>query len=159
MTKNKARDARTYTFQKDEKILIDANIWLFLHPPAGGQGSGWSYEYTGVFKNLLQAKAQPVTDALVISEYLNRYFRLEYEGGWKSTYRSFKQFRDSPDFSGLAEDAVAEVRQILKFASVQDTPLRQLAIDEILAETEAGALDFNDAVLVESCRHHGWKLD
>ena len=158
MMKNKARDAATYRFQEGEPILLDANIWLFLHPPAGGGGSGWAKEYGTVYKRLLAAKAQPVTDALVLSEYLNRYFRLEYEGGWKDQFRDLKAFRQSTYFKPLAEDAIAEVQGILARTAVQDTPLRSLNLKDILAGTEAGTIDFNDGVLVESCRHHGWKL-
>jgi predicted nucleic acid-binding protein len=158
MTKNKAHNAATYRFQEGEAIFIDANVWLFLHPPAGGQSSGWAVDYSDIYKRLLEAKAQPVTDALVLSEYLNRYFRLEYDGGWRQQYRDFKAFRKSSYFKGLAEDAIAEVRQITKKALIEDTPLKSLNFDDILTETESGTLDFNDAILVESCRHHGWKL-
>ena len=158
MTKNKVHDARKYNFKAGEPILIDANVWLFLHPPAGGQGSGWTHDYSAIYKRLLEAKAQPVTDALVLSEYLNRYFRLEYDGGWRSQFPDFKQFRKSTYFTVLAQDAIAEVRGILKTATIQDTLLKSLNLSDILVETEAGTLDFNDGVLVESCRYHGWKL-
>lgn len=158
MTKNKVHQARSYRFQKGERILVDANVWLFLHPPAGDSGSCWARDYSDAFKRLLEAKAQPVTDALVLSEYLNRYFRLEWEAGWRSCYSSFKKFRQSADFQGLAESAVAEIREITKKASVEDTALKSLSMENLLAGTEAGTLDFNDAVLIESCRHHGWKL-
>jgi predicted nucleic acid-binding protein len=159
MKKNKAHQASSYRFQKDELILIDANVWLFLHPPAGGPGSGWAADYSAIYKRLLDAEAQPVTDALVLSEYLNRYFRLEFDGGWRKYFKGdFKAFRKSSYFKGLAEDAIAEVRQITKKARVEDTPLKSLNLDDIFNETESGTLDFNDAILVESCRHHGWKL-
>lgn len=158
MMKNKAHQARNYRFQQGEGILIDANVWLFLHPPAGDSGSSWARDYSDAFKRLLEAKAQPVTDALVLSEYLNRYFRLEWEAGWKSCYPIFKKFRKSADFSSLAETAVAEVREITKKARLEDTSLSSLSLESLLAGTEAGDLDFNDAVLIESCRHRGWKL-
>lgn len=95
---------------------------------------------------------------MILSEYLNRYFRLEFDAGWKQEFGSFKAFRKSPRFKGLAEDAVAEVREILKRATIKDTPLTALALDDILSDTEAGTLDFNDAVIVDSCRHYGCKL-
>lgn len=158
MTKNKAHRASDYQFRGGEPILIDANVWLFLHPPAGDSGSAWAQDYSNAFKRLLTAKAQPVTDALVLSEYLNRYFRLEYDAGWKEEFPTFKAFRKSPRFAMVASDAVAEVRQIIKTAKLHDTPSSNLSIEDIFAGTESGTLDFNDAILVESCRHYGWKL-
>lgn len=157
-TKNKAHRVASYQFSEGENILIDANVWLFIHAPAGGPGSGWSNDYELAYKRLLAARARPVTDALVLSEYLNRYFRLEYDGGWKQYYQTFKKFRQSRDFANLAQDAVGEVREILKKATIQDTASSVLSISDILAATEAGAMDFNDAILVDSCRHNGWKF-
>ena len=158
MKKNKAHNASSYIFQEGEPILIDANVWLFLHPPAGDAGSIWTKDYSAVYKSLIKAKARPMTDAMVLSEYLNRYFRVEWEAGWKEQYKDFKSFRKSQYFKGLAEDAIAEARQIVKLAELQDIPLRSFDFDAILSGTENGTLDFNDAVIVETCRHHGWKL-
>lgn len=156
--KNKAYKARSYNFQEGEPILIDANVWLFLHPPPGDSGSGWSKDYTDAYARLLAAKARVLTDALVLSEYLNRYFRIEFEAGWREEFRSFKAFRKSDRFTQVASDAIAEVREITKKAELCDTCLKSLCFDDVLAGAESGSLDFNDAVLVDSCRHHGWKL-
>jgi len=158
MTKNKAHKAETYHFQAAERILVDANVWLFLYPPAGAPTSEWSHDYSSIYKRLLEAKAKPVIDTLVISEYLNRYFRLEYNGGWREYYRDFKEFRKTRDFANLASDAVEEIREILKIASLLDTPLTALNVDNLLEPTAAGKLDFNDAVLVSCCREYGCKL-
>ena len=53
---------------------------------------------------------------------------------------------------------MADARQILKLALPQDTLLSQNDIPAVLGETETGTLDFNDGVLVETCRLRGWKL-
>jgi hypothetical protein len=158
MIRNKAFHALKYDFKAGEPILIDANVWLYLLPPPGPPISAWASDYSAAFKRLLAAKAAPITDAIIISEYLNRYFRLEYDAGWKSQYSTFKKFRMSGDFKNLAEDAIDEAGQILKHSAIQNTPLKDLDLESILTETKAGTLDFNDAVIVESCRHHGWKL-
>ena len=84
--------------------------------------------------------------------------RLEYEAAWRSAYRRFKDFRLSSDFARVAQDAVADARNILTLASTRDTPLHLTDLPAILAETEAGTLDFNDGVIVETCRLRGWKL-
>lgn len=158
MKTNKAHNATSYVFQKGEPILIDANIWLYLQPPAAQPPPGFAWRYSKALKNLLGAGARPVIESLVLSEYLNRYLRLEYDGAWRGVYPTFKKFRISGDFAALSKSAVADARQILKFAAPQDTPLSSLDIPAVLAETEAGTLDFNDGVLVETCRLRGWKL-
>ena len=157
MTKNKAHQASRYAFRAGEVVLIDTNVWLFLQPPPKQPAPGYAAQYSTALKNLLSAGARPVTEALVLSEYLNRYLRIEY-AAWTSRYRNFKDFRKSLDCRPVAKDAIANAKVILKLAAPQDTPLSQVDLPSILAETEAGTLDFNDGVLVESCRVRGWKL-
>ena len=158
MTKNKAINASTYAFQPGERVLVDANIWIYLQPPVSKPTPYYARQYSAALKQLLAAGAQPVIEALVLSEYLNRYLRLEYEVGWLGKYPKFKDFRTSPDFASAASAAVGDARQILKVAAAEDTPLLSVELPAILVETEAGRIDFNDGVLAETCRLRGWKL-
>ena len=158
MKRNKAHHAISYAFQAGEEILVDANVWVFVQPPAAQPPPHFSKSYSAALKNLLAAGAQPIIEALVLSEYLNRYLRLEYDAMWRRAYPKFKDFRKSSDFAPLAQAAVADARQILKLALPQDTLLSQANIPAVLGETETGTLDFNDGVLVETCRLRGWKL-
>jgi predicted nucleic acid-binding protein len=158
MKANKAHDVTRYVFQAGENILIDANVWIFLLPPAAQPAPRFAGSYSAALKNLIAAGARPVVESLILSEYVNRYLRLEYEAFWSRHYRTFKKFRKSGDFSSLATAAIAEAREILRIAAANDTPFSQTDIAAILAETEAGTLDFNDGVLVETCRLRGWKL-
>ncbi len=158
MKKNKAHDVAKYAFSKGEPILIDANVWLYLQPPSVQPPPKFAWQYSNAFKQLLSAGATPVIESLVLSEYLNRYLRLEYDFTWRTTYPKFKDFRKSGDFAPVAQAVVADARRILKIASPRDTQVCTTDLAGILAETEAGTLDFNDGVLVENCRVNGWKL-
>lgn len=158
MTRNRALNVTTYAFQPGERVLVDANVWIYLQPPVSKPPPGYSWQYSAALKSMLTAKATPVIEALILSEYLNRYLRIEYEAGWLGHYRKFKDFRSSPDFMTAASAAIGDARQILKVVSKADTPLCSADLSAILAETGAGTLDFNDGLLVETCRLHGWKL-
>jgi predicted nucleic acid-binding protein len=158
MKANKAHDAAKYLFQQGEHILIDANVWIYLLPPPAQPAPGFAWRYSAALKRLLTAKATPVVESLILSEYLNRYLRVEFDAAWRHAYGNFKKFRKSGDFAPLAKAAVANAREILKLAAPQDTLLSQADIPAILNETEAGTLDFNDGVLVETCRARGWKM-
>ncbi|MBC7162922.1 MAG: hypothetical protein H5U26_12555 [Immundisolibacter sp.] len=157
-TKNKAYDARHYTFKENEPILIDANVWLFLQPPAAQPTPQWATAYSSVFADLLKAKATPMMDALVLSEYINRHLRIEYDATWKARYPGFKAFRRSSDGKALAGATVVDVRSILKFAVFEDTGFSKININDVLDGVANGDLDFNDGVLIENCRLRGWKL-
>ncbi len=156
--KNRAHNAATYNFQAGESILIDANVWLYLAPPAAQPSPRWASAYSGTFARLLRAKARPLVDCLILSEYLNRYVRIEYDGSWKGGYPRFKDFRQSADGAGVLRAAVAEVEQILKAASARDTPLPNMDLPSVLAVVQNGTIDFNDGLLIENCRINGGKL-
>ncbi len=164
MTKNKAHDAGKYPFQKDEPILFDANVWIYIQPPSAQPTPWYAKTYSSVLKQILTAGAQPVIEALVLSEYLNRYWRVE----WKTWLRlnpaiafqftDDKAFRLSPHFQPIGAAAVADAQQILKFCGVADTPMQLCNLTEMFAEFGAGTLDFNDGILVETCKLRGWKM-
>ncbi|MDS4057611.1 MAG: hypothetical protein RKP73_03440 [Candidatus Contendobacter sp.] len=156
--KNKAHNATTYNFSIGEFILVDANIWLYLQPPAAQPVPPWAAAYSRVFSSLLKAKAQPVVDALVLSEYLNRYVRLEYDAFWKTIYAKFKDFRQSPDGIKVLCAVVAEITQILKTTAARDTPLANINLPAVLSAVQSGTIDFNDGMLIQNCHLNGWKL-
>jgi hypothetical protein len=157
-TKNRAHDAASYPFQRGEPILVDANVWLLLHPLVP-RVSKRQKIYTATFKNLLKAGATPIIDVLILSEYINRCLRNEFNV-WSKKHAgtSYKQYRSSPEGLRAAGNVAAEVRRILKEASLRDTRIQGVKIENILGSIESGALDFNDGVLIGSCRQQGWKF-
>lgn len=158
MRRNRAHNSSDYVFHKGEKILVDANVWLFLLPPTAQPLPWYGRNYSEAMKKLLAAGARPVVEVLVLSEYINRSLRLEYEAVWKSTYPKFKDFRRSDGFARAVNPVIKDVRQILGMSDIEDTELTHADLPGILEETERGALDFNDGAIVETCRRHGFKL-
>ena len=102
---NKAYDLTSYSFSQGERILIDTNIWLYLFPAPGDPKQKFAKEYSSAFSQLVNAQAVPVLDLMVLSEYLNRYCRIEWEGRFKDRFSRFKNFRKSKDFLSVASSA------------------------------------------------------
>ncbi len=124
---NKAYDLASYSFASGEPILVDANIWLYLFPAPGNPRQHFAHQYSSAFSRLVSAQAQPVLDPMVLSEYLNRYCRIEWEGNFKSQYQTFKQFRQSADFGPVVLSAHAFAAKILLLlASSVNSPSRYL---------------------------------
>lgn len=159
MMKNNAIHAAPYVFRAAEQILVDANVWLYLQPPAAQPAPSWARGYSGVFANLLKADAVPVVDVLILSEYLNRYVRIEYDACWKEICPKFKDFRSSQAGVAVAENAVAEAEHIVSLAGmVQDTMVSGISLSDVFAEFQQGSIDFNDGILIENCRLRHWKF-
>lgn len=158
MTRNKAYSLSTYTFKKNEALLLDTNVWLYLYPAPSGRASTHAASYSAAIKAMLSAGSQLVMDAMVLSEYLNRYCRIEWNALHKTTYRQFKAFRKSAAFQSVGQGAATFARSMLKHCTRHDHPFATTDVTRVLSEFEAGANDFNDGLLVETCRQHGWKL-
>lgn len=156
--RNKAHNLATYAFASGEPLLLDANIWLYLFPAPSGYPFVHAAGYSAALKQILAAKALIAMDVLVISEYLNRYCRIEWAALHKAKYPDFKQFRKSTDFATVGPQAGSFAKNILGLCSRYDHPFATINVGQVLSDFESGGQDTNDGFLTESCRQHGWKF-
>lgn len=155
---NKAYDLASYSFASGEQILVDTNIWLYLFPAPGNPQQPFAHQYSTAFSRLVSAKAKPVLDPMVLSEYLNRYCRIEWEGNFKSQYQTFKRFRQSADFRAVVSSAHTFASKILSFCQIHSIPANELDLNQALTDFKSGQVDFNDALLVDVCKKRNMKL-
>ena len=158
MTKNNAHQVSKYIYTKDEVILIDANIWLYLFPAPSGGNNKLTRTYSAAFKVMLSSGVRLAINSLILSEYLNRYCRIEWSALHKTTYSDFKNFRRSSDYSSVGSQASAFASDILKYCFPCDDGFASADVKKILQCFESGEADFNDGIIVDSCRRQGWKL-
>lgn len=156
--KNKAYDASSYTFSAGEKIFLDTNIWLYLFPAPVGTSSNFASQYSVVFSRLISANAQPILSPMVLSEYLNSYIRIEWQGGYINQYPKFKDFRKSPDFTRIAASAKMFAQNILQLCQVHELAANILNLQQSLDDFATGKVDFNDAVFIDICKQENLKL-
>ena len=72
----KAVSVRNYHFKSQDKLFLDANIWLYIYAPQNPK-SYWVNVYSKAFGRILTAKSCIYIDILVISEFINAYARLK----------------------------------------------------------------------------------
>jgi len=156
--KNKAYDLNSYSFTSGEKILVDTNIWLYLFPAPGNPQYRFATQYSGAFKKLVNAHAQPILDPLILSEYINRYCRIEWEGNYKTRYPKFKNFRNSSDFSSVASGVHTFAQTIIKLCQIHSIQANKLDLNQALTDFSSNQVDFNDAILIDICKKKKLKL-
>lgn len=155
--KNKAYDVSTYSFKENEIFLIDANIWLYIEGPFNGSPA-LAKKYSAALKTLFEAKGKIVINSLILSEYLNRYCRITWEAIHKATYPQFKDFRRSSDYPSVGQNAAQNANMLLKLCDRSNDHFDTADVTKVLTSFGAGSLDFNDALITESCLHHNWTL-
>lgn len=147
-----------YTFTSTDRLLLDANIWLFMYGRQDPKDSRIPI-YSRAFANILNAKSRIFLDVLVLSEFINRYSRIEHNIVKDSHGpKEFKRFRKSPEFKTVAEDIVTASRQILKHCKRTGSGFESVDINAILTDYKERCPDFNDQMLVEICKTKGLKL-
>ncbi len=157
--KNKAEDIRRYTFQPTDALLIDANVWLSIYGPSAP--TDWKAQvYSRALNGMLAASSQIYIDVLVLSEFINRWARLEHGLCYSdpASRPPFKQFRQSPGFRPVAQAIAVAARRILQVCTRLESGFSTLDISALINEYEEGESDFNDQVLAELCRRNGLKL-
>ncbi|MDD2308026.1 MAG: PIN domain-containing protein [Desulfuromonadaceae bacterium] len=137
---------------------MDTNIWLYVYAPQAPDD--WKTRiYSRSLVKILTAKSRIFIDALVLSEFINRYARLAYNlfKAAGSTI-NFKEYRQSPDFKPVAKDIESSVRRILKHCQRTESSFSDCDINSLLAKYGEGNSDFNDQLMVELCKSKGFKL-
>lgn len=156
MMKYKTSEVRCYHFTPQDKLFLDANIWLYIDGPQKVR-SYWRTTYSAVFNRILNAKSQIFIDVLVVSEFMNAYARVKW-GVVAPHLKDFKDFRNSPSFKPVAQDIEADVKRVLKHCTLIESGFATLAIDDLLADYASNHSDFNDLVITELCKSNGFTL-
>jgi predicted nucleic acid-binding protein len=140
----------SYTFTQTDELLIDANVWLYIHGPQIPNDQR-STNYSNALTNII--------DVLILSEFINRYSRLKctQEKG-SSDPATFKSYRQSSDFKTVAKDIADAVRRIFKHSKCIESGFTSIDVDNLLTDYESKCPDFNDQILAELCKSKSLKL-
>jgi len=148
----------TYNFQPSDKLLLDANIWLFVFGPQRPKDTRVD-TYSQALKNIFDAKCRIYIDVLIVSEFINTYANIKRNLLPKlSRLNSSKQFRKSASFKPIAKEIADKVKRMLKDCTRIENGFNSLPIETLIAEYAKGNSDFNDQVLAELCKKQGLKL-
>ncbi len=167
--RNKAYDVSKYAFDSADRILPDANIWLYLYAPASiaypAPLKAAIASYSKAWATLYTQGATVWLDTLVLSEVVNRLLDNEWQRvdppdpkTRTRRYSKRKDFRQSTDYPTAARSVEALAKMIVADSKALDHPFSQWNLNDLLAEFGAGSTDWNDQLLVQICLHHGTKL-
>ena len=154
--RHKAMSVNNYIFTSEDKLFLDANIWLYIYGPQKPRGF-WTNIYSQALARILAAKSHIYIDVLIVSEFINVYARQK----WRLVApqgQNFKNFRRSSGFKPVAQDIAADVRHVLSHCSRIESGFATMDKDDLLNDYAAGNYDFNDQVITELCKKEGLTL-
>jgi predicted nucleic acid-binding protein len=147
-----------HRFTSGDKFLFDTNIWMFINGPMSNAKDPKVIAYSNALKEVLSNQGTIFIDALILSEFVNRYARLEHSKSSSHHNSRFKEFRQSDEFKKVASDIRNACGQILKNTKVTDTDLSNSDIVKILDTFEKEPCDLNDQILLDICKRRGYIL-
>lgn len=156
--------ASSFIPKPESKLFFDTNIWLKLAGPSPVADKK-SRVYGRLLKNASDknVNAKIGISAPVISEFLNRFCRDDWSANYREAFLDYKDFRASREFEASSKTAALVVREILKYAEVLSfedgtSDTSRSGIEYGLNQFLSGKIDFNDALIEETCRRHGYVL-
>lgn len=142
-----------YTFTAADKLLLDANVWLFIYSPQYRPTDRRVQVYSTALKRMLGCHCEIFIDAIILSEFVNVLARLSYNSLPANKRPSdFKAFRSSSTFKPAAKSIADACRRILQFAKRIESGFTSLEPSTLIDRYEAGKSDINDLILTELCR-------
>lgn len=150
-----AVDISQYTFTASDHLLLDTSVWLLIYGPQV-PGDSRVALYSGALKRMLEAKSRLYVDVVILSEFINTYARMKQK--IVAPRLKFKDFRRTAAFQTVANDVVADTKQMMKQCVWVTNDLELSAVDGLLDEYALGKSDFNDQIISVLCSQNGLKL-
>ncbi|MBN2828989.1 MAG: twitching motility protein PilT [Candidatus Cloacimonetes bacterium] len=141
-------------------VFFDANVLIFLY--GGGNPEGYQQSvYSRIFSELVKMKNSLHVDYIVISEFVNRLFRIGYKSyldfnGLDEKRFSFKEYRATPEANTCISGIYSTVENdILKHFRVIGKAFTK---EDITGFLEVDNLDFSDKAIEMICRENRFVL-
>jgi predicted nucleic acid-binding protein len=156
----KVIDVKTYTAKRLDIFFFDNNIWMYLFCPLGEYNKQRQKQYSELLKRVKTANSTIFTSSLIMSEYANRYLRLDF-ARWRDT-DGFPAAKYKEDYVGTQRynETVVEVkdslRKIIALCEKHPDNFNSVEIDNILKHF--GEVDFNDGYYIELATIKNWKI-
>lgn len=147
-------DVSRYSPIPSDKFIFDANIWISIYCPIADHNKVSAAKYSDFYKKLLVGKNPIFISSHIISEFINRYLRIDFDliRLEDASIKEYKRdYRAATYYTATMAQISADVQnKILKTTKKLHGSLTLDQISQIMNQLPAP--DFNDAVLIEKVR-------
>ncbi|MDR1285423.1 MAG: PIN domain-containing protein [Campylobacteraceae bacterium] len=142
---------------KDYKIFFDANILIFLFAPSFISTKKHK-QYSYIFNILLENKNEIYVNSVVISEFINRCLRIDFEKKFpnKSKRNYKKDYRNSNDYKEIFNIILKQLEKFFQLGAIQIND--NFSTFNISKECKNTNLDFNDLIIAKNVLDNNLKL-
>lgn len=140
-------------------IFFDANILIYLFIPTGKMY--FESNYSSIFASLIKQKNKFVVDFIVLSEFINRAIRIDYDNylqlnSLDKNRLPFKQYRNQEDGKDKLQQLYdLVINRILKSFDIVENSINH---KDVVSMLNVDSLDFNDKAIELICRENNFIL-
>jgi predicted nucleic acid-binding protein len=145
----------------NKKIFLDANILIYLFGFGIPTSANWENQYATLYSKLNKQNNIFVVDYIVISEFVNRAIRIEYDNYLisnnlnRSTFK-YKDYRNSLDGQEALNDIYITLNdEILGAFEVIE---KSYSKDDLKVMCKVDELDFSDKAIIKICEDNQFIL-
>jgi predicted nucleic acid-binding protein len=144
-------------FSKEDKILIDTNVLLYVYCPLTSQRyDRYIAHYTDTIQNIVDAKSTVYVNSLIISEFVNRWLRIDFQ---KSGFSNFKQdYRSSERCKNVLKTILRELKKFYQQCNVKSISDKFNLIDFQSEYMKYPESDFNDLIIAQNAIQYDCKI-
>lgn len=148
-----------HKFDKNSKVLIDTNILLFVFYPLNTNQNKVS-KYSVVLEKLRENSSQLFVSSLVISEFINRWLRMDFEKNFQDDERTKefkKDYRVSDTYKKTINLILKTIKKIYKNYNIKNIDDSYVNFN-ILDKYKNIYIDFNDLILIHIAERNNLKI-
>ena len=135
-----------HTPSNTDNFLLDTNIWLFLFCPIANHKQHIVSNYSSYYAKLIKNKSTIYTTSMILSEFINRYLRIDCGLNGFSAKDYKKSYRTSAQFKSTYATIEHTVKNsILKYVTCLDDEMTTISFNDVF--TDSLDSDFNDSYM------------
>ncbi len=157
---NSIFDIKTYQPKSSDIFFFDNNVWMFLFCPLGNYKPQKQELYSTFLKNIQTVNATIFVNSLILSEFANAYFRLDYKL-WKDQEKKYNadyknDYIPTERYKRAAENVKVSLSDIV--SCCEKSTDNFTAIDLSRIYNSLPQIDFNDSYYIELANIGQWKI-
>lgn len=133
---------------------------MYLFCPIGNYNQKHQRAYSAFLQSVQTSRAMIFVSSLVLSEFTNRYLRMDFEQ-WKNTSRKYcadfkKDYVGSSQYSKTVEEVKIQIKTIMRFCEKSSDNFNAINLNDVF--THLQSIDFNDSYYIELAKLGNWKI-
>ena len=154
--------SNVYNINTNDNVFLDTNILIFLFSPDFVHSKEYQVDtYSKIFEKLIENKSAMYINSIVISEFLNRCLRIDFNKNYQDSNNTKdykKDYRSSDEYKRTLAILLKELNKMFNEFKIKQLDDGFSNFDTITEFKNSTELDFNDLIIARNVIDNSFKL-